>query len=134
MTRTVVIVPRLWARPIIVTRHRGAQDWVRKHVGALADVAVVERITIDAARGRDLVGNVPLHIAAVARRIYAIQFIGVPPRGAEYSARDMEAAGAHLVAYRVFDERDVSVMDLDAALTSQAAGLRHRLGDDRVRP
>ena len=40
-------------------------------------------------------------LACVAREVWAVEFSGAPPRGAEYSVAEMDAAGARLSAYRV---------------------------------
>jgi putative CRISPR-associated protein (TIGR02620 family) len=86
---------------IIVTRHAGALEWLRRHHPALAEAPVLASATPDDVRGRVVIGNVPLHLAAEAAEVLAIEFSGTPPRGADYSADDMEAAGARLRRYRV---------------------------------
>jgi putative CRISPR-associated protein (TIGR02620 family) len=86
---------------VIVSRHPGALEWLREHHPQVAEAPVVASATPDDVRGRVVIGNVPLHLAAQAAEVWAIEFDGPPPRGAEYSAEDMEAAGARLRRYRV---------------------------------
>lgn len=122
---------------LIVTRHKGALDWLARHLypghhrGVVTDDAIEwwplglepgdpenapwRRIRhVATATPEDVrpaasppgavhvvVGNVPLHLAAVATAVIAIEFDGPAPRGAEYTADDMERAGARLAYYRV---------------------------------
>jgi putative CRISPR-associated protein (TIGR02620 family) len=86
---------------VIVTRHAGAVEWLRRHHPELAEAPVVASATTEVVRGKIVVGNVPLGLAAEAAEVWAIEFDGAPPRGAEFSASDMEAAGARLRRYRV---------------------------------
>ena len=49
----------------------------------------------------DVAGNVPLHLAAVARIVYAVEFTGDAPRGIEYGLAEMDTAGARIARYSV---------------------------------
>lgn len=89
------------ANGVIVSRHQATIEWLRQQVPALADVPVLESATAVDVRGRIVYGNVPLHLAAVAERVVAVEFTGTPPRGAEYGAAEMEAAGVRLRTYTV---------------------------------
>jgi len=82
---------------LIVSRHPAA------HLGG---VIVLESATAEDVRGRIIYGNLPLHLAALAAEVVAVEFTGPPPRGREYSLADMEAAGAKLRRYRVTDVTD----------------------------
>jgi putative CRISPR-associated protein (TIGR02620 family) len=86
---------------VIITRHAGALEWLRRHYPELAEAPVVPTASTDDVRGKVAVGNLPLSLAAEAAEVWAVEFDGTPPRGAEYSADDMEAAGARLRRYRV---------------------------------
>lgn len=55
----------------------------------------------DDVRGKTVVGNLPFHLAAICGSMTVIEFAGAPPRGTEYGAKEMEAAGARLVTYTV---------------------------------
>lgn len=46
-------------------------------------------------------GNLPFHLACHASVVYAVEFTGNAPRGAEYTLDDMVNAGATLRAYTV---------------------------------
>lgn len=86
---------------LIVSRHNGAITWLRRHFPDWRDVPAVASITAEDVAGREVVGNLPMALAALCERYWAIEFQGTAPRGAEYSAEDMEKAGAHLVEYQV---------------------------------
>jgi len=109
---------------IVVTRHPGAARWVADELGlwpvmrdgqviglALPDAGdgpieseyapVMREVTPAMVRDSIVVGNLPLDLAAEAREVWAIVFRGQPPRGEEYTERDMRAAGARLWRFRV---------------------------------
>ncbi len=113
----------LWENAVVVSRHRGAIEAVAKHLGGtyhdganglapcihipLIDggdylvPVITGNATPDDVRGKKVIGNVPLHLAAEAEVVVAIEFTGNPPRGTEYSAADMLAAGAYFRPYVV---------------------------------
>lgn len=64
-------------------------------------IRVLASATPDDVRGKVVYGNLPLHLAALTSEVHAVEFSGTPPRGAEYSLADMDAAGARLACYRV---------------------------------
>jgi hypothetical protein len=64
-------------------------------------IPVIESATAEDVRGKTVYGNLPLHLAALAESVHAIEFSGTPPRGTEYTLVDMHAAGARLVEYVV---------------------------------
>jgi len=90
---------------LIVSRHPATIEFIqeRAHLGG---VIVLESATAEDVRGRIIYGNLPLHLAALAAEVVAVEFTGPPPRGREYSLADMEAAGAKLRRYRVTDVTD----------------------------
>lgn len=84
---------------VIVTRHAGAVEWLRRHgvegeVVAQADAATVA--------GRVVVGALPLHLAALAAEVVAID-MNLPPnlRGVDLTPEQMDECGATLRRYRV---------------------------------
>ena len=85
---------------IIVSRHPGAVAWLQATRPDLAG-RVIASATPDDVRGNTVVGNIPLHLAALTHQVIAIEFSGTPPRGVEYTAEEMRAAGAYLTAYTV---------------------------------
>jgi hypothetical protein len=87
---------------IIVSRHPAAIEFIRAWASEEFGAApVAASATADDVRAKAVAGNLPLHLAAVAAEVWAVEFDGPPPRGAEYSTRDMVAAGARLARYRV---------------------------------
>lgn len=89
---------------VIVSRHPAAIQFVKEHLSARgidADrVPVLASATDADVRGRDVYGNLPMHLAAVAWTVWVIEF-DVPPRGQEYTIDDMWKAGARLRSYTV---------------------------------
>lgn len=104
---------------VIVTRHPGAVAWLRAQVPALADAPVLADASRADVANRHVYGVVPLSLADAAWRVTAIVFDGAPPRGAEYTADDMRAAGARLVTYTVVESGSIPVGDLDAVETAK---------------
>jgi putative CRISPR-associated protein (TIGR02620 family) len=104
---------------IIVSRHPGALAWLLQECPDLADVPVLSEASVVDVRDKIVYGNLPLHLAAEADRVFAIEFSGAPPRGAEYGVDEMRAAGAHLEQYSVARVCDISLGDLDAMETSR---------------
>lgn len=108
-------------RTVIVSRHPAAVAFIARALGGTLDeegsVVVPERLagggkrlaripvlasaTAEDVAGAMVYGNLPLSLAALAAEVVAVEFEGAPPRGAEYSIIDMDAAGARLVRYRV---------------------------------
>ena len=86
---------------IIVSRHPAAVEFIRRAGELPASVPVLSSVTAEDVRGKVVYGNLPLHLAAEARAVVAVEFTGPPPRGQEYTLADMEAAGARLRLYRV---------------------------------
>lgn len=81
----------------------GRMAWFEAHglAGDCQVIPVMADVTPDDVHARVVWGNLPLHLAKEAKEVVAIEFAGAPPRGAEYSANDMEKAGARLARYRV---------------------------------
>lgn len=84
---------------IIVSRHPAAIELIAEEVGAV--IPVLQSATADDVRGKVVAGNLPLHLAALAERVIAVEFDRDPPRGREYTVDDMRAAGARLEEYVV---------------------------------
>ncbi|MGH7756809.1 MAG: CRISPR-associated protein Csx16 [Vulcanimicrobiaceae bacterium] len=88
---------------VIVSRHPAAVQFIQRFDG-YRNVAVLNHATLDDVRGKHVIGNVPLRLAAAARKVTVIEFSGEPPRGQEYTVADMVAAGASLRTYSVTRE------------------------------
>lgn len=88
---------------IIVSRHAGGIAFIRAERPEFAEAPVLDgAITADDVRGMHVVGNLPLHLAALAASYTRVEFDGPPP-GREYdlTAEQMRDAGARLVTYIV---------------------------------
>lgn len=86
---------------VIVTRHPATVEFIREVAPEFADAPVISSATPDDVRGKIVAGNLPLHLAALAAEVWAVEFEEQPPRGQEYSLEDMKAAGAVLRRYKV---------------------------------
>lgn len=71
-------------------------DYSREYI-----VTPFAEVSAEEVRGRVVVGNPPLHLAAVCEMVFAIEFAGKPPRGREYTLDEMDDAIALLRGYRV---------------------------------
>lgn len=102
---------------IIVSRHPAAVEFIRQQLG-IEDAPVMASVTEDDVRGKIVIGNLPMHLAAIASwtgEYWALEFDGAAPRGAEYTIDDMLVAGAKLVRYRVFTEEGYQLVGRAAA-------------------
>lgn len=87
---------------VIVSRHPAAIEFIRANDARfLAAPVITGNATPDDVRGKVVAGNLPLSLASVANEVVSVEFTGAPPRGAEYTTADMEAAGARLESYVV---------------------------------
>lgn len=85
----------------IVSRHPAAIAFIREVAPEFKDAPVLAEATVEDVRGNIVAGNLPLHLAAEAAEVWAVEFTGEPPRGKEYTLEDMRRAGATLRRYRV---------------------------------
>ena len=85
---------------LIVTRHAGFVEWLERRglVGL-----VIERATPAQVIGKDVIGNLPWQLAAVARSFSRIAIPGCPSdrRQDELSANELDEYGAFLRTYTV---------------------------------
>jgi hypothetical protein len=87
---------------VIVSRHPAAIEFIRSNDERFADAPVITgNATPSDVLGCIVAGNLPLSLARYAAEVVAVEFDGIPPRGAEYTAEDMAAAGARLARYLV---------------------------------
>lgn len=100
---------------VIVSRHPAAIQFIREEAPEFAEAPVLASATEADVRGRVVAGNLPLHLAAEAAVVVAVEFEGAPPRGAEYSLDDMRAAGARLARY-VVRRHDEAITAMQAAV------------------
>ena len=104
---------------IIVSRHIGALEWLAEELDCTLRVEDGKPISLDkddvsipifsSVKAKDVVGkcvigNLPLHLASLAREVMAIEFANDVPRGIEYSSEQMKEAGARLVPYIVLKQ------------------------------
>lgn len=85
---------------LICTRHPAAVAFCQRALGSTVPV-FTGNVTGEVVKDKVVAGVLPLHLAAQASMVLAIEFAGAPPRGQEYDLAAMDAAGAKLVAYSV---------------------------------
>lgn len=85
---------------VIVSRHQGLVDWLAQR-GIVGKVIV--HATPDDVRGKDVIGNLPLHLAAMAKSVTVVDMPALPAdwRGQDLSPDQMDQAGAKLTRYVV---------------------------------
>lgn len=84
---------------IIVTRHQGLVDWLaaRGITGT-----VVPSVTADDVRGKQVVGALPLHLAAEAESVTTVAYqCPMKLRGQDLSADQLDVLGAKLETFQV---------------------------------
>lgn len=85
---------------VIVSRHEGAVKWL-----AARGIAgpVFAEVVADQVAGKVVVGNLPLHLAAVAHSVGIVEFpgLGRGRQGRDLSPAEMDEAGARIQWYAV---------------------------------
>ncbi len=89
-------------KTIIVTRHPGALDWLRKHHLELGEAVIVSHASEDQIAGARVVGVLPIDLAAKCGEYWNLTMT-IPPeyRGKELSCEDMERFGCSIKRYIV---------------------------------
>lgn len=85
---------------VIVTRHNATVLWLENH-GITGEV-ISHVADSNQVSGKIVIGNIPLHLAAEAREVWAVEFPDMPPekRGKELSIEDLDLYG-RINRYRV---------------------------------
>jgi len=85
---------------VIVSRHQGLVDWLARR-GIVGDV--ITHASPDDVKGKDVIGNLPLHLAAVAKSVTVVDMPDLPAdwRGKDITPDQMDQAGATLSRYVV---------------------------------
>jgi len=94
---------------IIVSRHKAVPEFIAEVLPEAAGAPVYAEVDEATVRGKTVIGNLPMNLAAIAGRYIAVEYpAGNAPRGSEYSLDDMKRAGARLVEYRVERVREIA--------------------------
>jgi len=91
-------------QPLIVTRHAGLVEWLTRR-GITGEV--IQHVTSPAlVAGRDVIGALPLHLAAEAASVTVVDMPLLTPeqRGKDLTPEEMDEAGATLRRYVVRQE------------------------------
>ncbi len=86
---------------IIISRHAGAVAWLAQR--GITGPVISGNAAPDDVRGRIVIGNLPLHLAAQAARVGSIDMPGLAAadRGRDLTPEEMDAAGAVINWYQV---------------------------------
>lgn len=109
-------------RVVVVSRHRGALDWLVRQ-GVSAD-QVLAHLSLECVRPGDVVvGTLPVHLAAElcargARYFHLRVDLTFEQRGRELTAEEMESSSASLQEYRVEREPTHPVVATDSKVGS----------------
>jgi CRISPR-associated protein Csx16 len=87
-------------RVVIVSRHRGAVEWLRRR-GIVGPV--IEHAEPNDVVGKVVYGVLPFHLAALAKELVMIDTPGIPlgRRGGDLTPEEMDLFGATLTHYLV---------------------------------
>ena len=85
---------------VIIARHQGVVDWLK---GRGIEGTVIPHADYADVCGRDVIGVLPLHLAAAANTITTIDMDDLPleMRGKELTPAEMDRYGACLHTYKV---------------------------------
>lgn len=85
---------------VIVSRHQGLIQWLAQR-GISGDV--ITHASPDDVRGKDVIGNLPLHLASLAKSVTVVDMPNLPAdwRGKDLTPDQMDQAGATLTRYVV---------------------------------
>lgn len=88
---------------VIVTRHLGTVEWLHRQG---VSGRVISRATPEDVDGNIVVGNPPLHLAYLAKKVGIVDLPDLPGRlrGRELSANQMETYGAKVTWYTITRE------------------------------
>ncbi len=88
---------------VIITRHQGLVEWLRLRG---IEGEVIAHATEDDIIGKDVIGNLPLHLASAALSVTVVDMPNLSPelRGQDLSPEQMDEAGATLRRYVVVGE------------------------------
>jgi hypothetical protein len=93
------LIEEVPVKPLIVSRHPATVAFVKALYGP--DCEVKAEVNAADVSGRIVVGNLPMHLAALCKEMHAVEFAETPPRGVDLDAEAMARYGARIVAYKV---------------------------------
>ena len=121
---------------LVVTRHRGLVEWLRRREMIPADAIVVEHATPDDVRNRHVVGVLPLRLAALAAAVTEVPMdIPAEMRGRELTADEVERFAGAPVTYRVrvAQDEDRAIASHEAAVAGETSGYMALVLSDALR-
>ena len=97
---------------VIISRHAGAIEWLRRQ-GIVGEV--IAHASADNVRGKHVIGALPLHLAALVGKITTIDMPALPVewRGRDLTPEEMDIAGATLATYVVRKDDGGILMSVD---------------------
>jgi putative CRISPR-associated protein (TIGR02620 family) len=97
---------------VVITRHQGAVEWLKRNGHVSDDVYVVAHATEFDVRGNEVYGVVPMNLALLAKVVHNIDMPAMPisARGQELTADQMDLYGAHINSYVVCTAKDWDIV------------------------
>jgi len=92
---------------LIVSRHKGAIDFIRQNLPGFQNAPIKTEVTEKDVRNKVVAGNIPLHLAAIAKAVWAICFPNGRPSRPGLTAEEMAKEGAYLNALVVLDDNQI---------------------------
>jgi putative CRISPR-associated protein (TIGR02620 family) len=88
------------SQTVIVSRHTGAVEWLAQR-GITGEV--IAQATPEDVRGKNVIGNLPMHLASLAAKVGSIDLprLAAADRGRDLTPEEMDAAGATIRWYVV---------------------------------
>ena len=86
----------------IVTRHKGAVAWIKKHYGIFSNFIVIPHISKEQIKGNIIIGTLPIDLAVLAGEYWHLSMkIPLEMSGKEFTVEDMEEFGCQIVKYKI---------------------------------
>ena len=89
-------------KKIIITRHKGAVDWIKKHYpefSAFEHLTHANKLDI---QGNIIIGTLPVNLAVLSKEYWHLTMnIPVEFRGKELTVEDMEIFGCSIYRYKI---------------------------------
>ena len=86
----------------IVTRHKGAVAWIKKHYPIFSKFVVLKFIDEEQIKGNVIIGTLPINLAVLAKEYWHLSMkIPLEMSGKEFTIEDMEEFGCQIVRYKI---------------------------------
>lgn len=89
-------------KKIIVSRHKGAVYWIKKHYPKFSKFDHLNHVNEDDIKGNIVIGTLPINLAVLAKEYWHLSMkIPVEMRGKEFTIEDMENFNCKIEKYTI---------------------------------